>query len=182
MPPSSPIAAATERGSSTDRRPFHDDEARSLQVLHESLGHDRSHHLAGVVDPLAAAVAKREGERAGEVFGAGGREAVGVRDRQTLPPGREQDKNEPAARDIAIVSYVWGSYPRSAFIGHPEQLCGLDVQRICELSHDLEARIKSGLFQLTEIAPADFGLVGEVVLRKSLRIPQAAEIAGEHLP
>src|SRR5271156_5605100 len=72
--------------------------------------------------------------------------------------------------------------PGSVFIGHPEQLCGLDVQRICELPHELEARIKSGLFQLTEIAPADFGLIREVVLRKPFRIPQAAQIAGENLP
>jgi hypothetical protein len=47
-------------------------------VLHQALGHDRGHHLSGVMRPLAPAVAQREGERIGEVFGAGGREEVGV--------------------------------------------------------------------------------------------------------
>ena len=47
-------------------------------MLHQALGHDRRHHLASVVRTLAPAVAQREGERVGEVFGAGGREAVGV--------------------------------------------------------------------------------------------------------
>jgi hypothetical protein len=70
---------AANRGAAADRRLFHHDEARPLQVLHESLGHDRSHHLASVVRPLAPAVAQRVGERVGEgVFGAGGSEAVGV--------------------------------------------------------------------------------------------------------
>ena len=40
---------------------------------HKAFGHDRRHHLAGVVRPLAPAVAQREGERIGEVVGSGGR-------------------------------------------------------------------------------------------------------------
>jgi hypothetical protein len=58
--------------------PFVPDEPRSFEVLHQAFGDDRRHHLAGVVGPLAPDVAQREGECIGEVFGAGGREAVGV--------------------------------------------------------------------------------------------------------
>jgi hypothetical protein len=43
--------------------------------------------------PLAPAVAQREGERIGDVFGAGGREAVGFWHEPTLPRQRELDKN-----------------------------------------------------------------------------------------
>jgi hypothetical protein len=64
---------ADNRGATSDRRLFHDDEAGALEVLDQPLGDDRRHHLAGVVRPLAAAVAQREGERIGEVVGAGGR-------------------------------------------------------------------------------------------------------------
>ena len=64
------IIACHARGQSrrrVDRRFLHDDEATALQVLHKSLGDDRRHHLAGVMDPLAPAVAPREGERICEV-------------------------------------------------------------------------------------------------------------------
>jgi hypothetical protein len=57
------------------------------------LAHDRGHHLSGVMRPLAPAVAQREGERIGEVVGAGGREAVGVGHEPRLSRQREQDKN-----------------------------------------------------------------------------------------
>jgi hypothetical protein len=71
---SSPVRAAAERGSPADRRFLHDDEAGALEMLHQALGHDRRHHLASVVHPLAPAVAQREGERVGEVFRAGFRD------------------------------------------------------------------------------------------------------------
>jgi hypothetical protein len=74
-----PVVTAANRGATSDWRLFHDDKPRPLQVLHQALGDDRRHHLAGVVRPLAAAVAQREGERIGEVFRGGGREAIGVR-------------------------------------------------------------------------------------------------------
>jgi hypothetical protein len=67
--------------------------AGALEVLHQALGHDRGHHLSGVMRPRAPAVAQREGERIGEVVGAGGREAVGVGHEPRLSRQREQDKN-----------------------------------------------------------------------------------------
>jgi hypothetical protein len=57
-----------ERRAADGWRPFHDDEARSLQVFHEPIRDDARH----VANPLSAAVAQRVGERLGEVFGRGG--------------------------------------------------------------------------------------------------------------
>jgi hypothetical protein len=48
------------------RRLFHDDEARSLQMLREPLGDDPRHYLAAVLNLLSTAVAQREGERLGD--------------------------------------------------------------------------------------------------------------------
>ncbi len=58
------------------------------------LAHDRRHHLASVVRPLAPAVAQREGERVGEVFGLGGSEAIGVWHGRTIARVGEQRKND----------------------------------------------------------------------------------------
>jgi len=58
-----------ELGAAADRRPLHNHEAGALQMLHKSPGYDLGHDLVGVVRPLAAVEAQREGERRGEVFG-----------------------------------------------------------------------------------------------------------------
>src|ERR1700719_2520929 len=58
---SSPVRPAANRGATSDRRLFHDDEAGALKVLHQALGDDRRHHLTSVVRPLASAVAQGEG-------------------------------------------------------------------------------------------------------------------------
>ena len=79
---------AANRGAAADRRFLHDDEPGALEVLHQALGDDRRHHLAGVVRPLAPAVAQREGERIGEVFRTGGRE-VGGGHARTIARARE---------------------------------------------------------------------------------------------
>jgi len=42
------------RRALADRRPLHDDKARTLQVLHRALGEDPRHHLRCVMLPLAA--------------------------------------------------------------------------------------------------------------------------------
>jgi hypothetical protein len=41
-------------------------------MLHEPLGNNARHYLAGVADLLSAAAAQREGERVGDIFGRGG--------------------------------------------------------------------------------------------------------------
>ena len=64
---SSPVSPAANRGAAADPRLLHDDEPGALEVLRQSLGDDRRHHLAGVVRPRAPAVAQREGERICEV-------------------------------------------------------------------------------------------------------------------
>jgi hypothetical protein len=46
---------APERRAAHGRRPFHNDEAGSLQILHESLGDDARHYLAAVANLLSAA-------------------------------------------------------------------------------------------------------------------------------
>src|SRR5277367_2608501 len=99
---------ASERCGAHGRRPFHDDEARQLQMLDKSLGDDARHDLARVADALSAAVAHRIGERLGEVFGRGGREVDGARACPNLNQGGEQRKNVvcasvggPSSRSIA---------------------------------------------------------------------------------
>ena len=49
------------------RWPFHDDKARPLQMLDHALRHDLGHDLVSVLDPLAALVLERIGERRGKV-------------------------------------------------------------------------------------------------------------------
>ena len=63
-----------QRRAADRRRPFHDHEARSLQMLDKPLGDDLRHDLIRVVDALAALVAQGEGQRGRQV----GREPVGV--------------------------------------------------------------------------------------------------------
>ena len=65
----SALETSSERRPASDRRPLHDDEARSLQVLHKALGDDRRHELVSVVDALAALKAKGERQRVGNVLG-----------------------------------------------------------------------------------------------------------------
>jgi hypothetical protein len=48
------LKSAPKRRATADRRPLHNDEARSLQVLDKALGDDRRHEFVGIVDPLAA--------------------------------------------------------------------------------------------------------------------------------
>jgi hypothetical protein len=71
------MIATAKRRRADNRRPLHNDEARSLQMLDKALGDDRRHDLGGVMLPPAAVEAQRERESVGEVFGGGGREAVG---------------------------------------------------------------------------------------------------------
>jgi hypothetical protein len=63
-------------------------------VLHKPLRDEPRHHLAGVVLPLAAVEAQRESEGVSEVFGGGGRKAIGrVGHAATVARRQEQDKN-----------------------------------------------------------------------------------------
>jgi hypothetical protein len=57
-------AARVMAGRSTpaDRRPLHDDEARSLQALDKALGDDPRHDLGGVMLPPAAIKTQRVAE------------------------------------------------------------------------------------------------------------------------
>ena len=64
-----PPSSDGRRCRSRSRRSFHNDEARQLQMLHETLGHDISHHSVGVSGTLPAGVEQREGEGAGYVVG-----------------------------------------------------------------------------------------------------------------
>jgi hypothetical protein len=61
---------APDRRAAHVWRLFHDDEARSLQILHEPVRDDPDHYLPAVANLLSAAVAQGEGERLGEVFEA----------------------------------------------------------------------------------------------------------------
>ena len=93
MSPWSALKAASERAAASNRRPFHDDEARAFQMLHKALGDDLGNDLVSVVDALAALVSEREGERRGKVGRVGGRELVGVGHRRTIVEERERSKN-----------------------------------------------------------------------------------------
>jgi len=53
----------SKRRAAHRRRSLHDDEARSLEMLHEPLGDDARHDLAAVANLLSAAVA--QGVRSG---------------------------------------------------------------------------------------------------------------------
>ncbi len=66
------------RRAAANRRPLHDHEAGSLEVLDEPPGDDQRHEFVGVVDALAALKAQREGESVGNVLGGGGREGVAM--------------------------------------------------------------------------------------------------------
>jgi hypothetical protein len=68
-------------------------------MLHEAIGDEARHHLAGVADVLSAAVAQREGERVGDVFGRGGFEVDGLGCPRMIAAMGEQRKN--AARKKA---------------------------------------------------------------------------------
>ena len=60
------------RRAAAQRRPLHDDETGTLQVLRQTFGDDRRHHFRRIVDSFAAAVAKRECDRIGDLLGRGG--------------------------------------------------------------------------------------------------------------
>jgi len=66
-------------------------------MLHKAVGHDRRHHLAGVVRPLAPAVAQREGDGFGQVLGLRGCQLLGVGHAGRLAAEMERSKNGPGA-------------------------------------------------------------------------------------
>jgi hypothetical protein len=67
-----------KRRTASDRRLLHDDEARSLKVLHKPLGDDLRHDLVGVVDSLAALEEEGECERGCAMsLGSAGRRTFG---------------------------------------------------------------------------------------------------------
>jgi hypothetical protein len=49
--------SAADSRASADRRLLHHHEARPFQMLDEAFRHDSRHHLGGVMDALAPAVA-----------------------------------------------------------------------------------------------------------------------------
>jgi len=90
---------APERRAAHDRRPFHDDEARLLQMLHEPLGDDPGHDLAAVPNLLSAAVARREGERASvRSSGVAGVRSTGSGMPSTIAPRLANKERTTAAR------------------------------------------------------------------------------------
>jgi hypothetical protein len=60
-------------------------------MLDKPLSDDPRRDLGGVVLPLAAVEAQREREGVGEVFGFGGREAIGRGYGARLAPGQERE-------------------------------------------------------------------------------------------
>ena len=83
-------------------------------MLHEAIGDEARHHLAGVADVLSAAVAQREGERVGDVVGRCGFEVDDSRNGRTkkersaeksprVPGGRERGPKKRAP-DEGILS------------------------------------------------------------------------------
>src|SRR2546423_2775053 len=65
---------------------------------------------------------------------------------------------------------------RSAALREAQQLGGLDLKRFCKPTDDLQAGVERALLKLAQIAPAHLCLVGKVVLRHALGIPQAAQV------
>ena len=63
-----------------------------------------------------------------------------------------------------------------------QQLGRLSSEGVRELPDYFQTCVKCALFQLTKIAPADLGLIREVVLRHALGIPQPSQISSENLP
>jgi hypothetical protein len=47
------------------------------------------------------------------------------------------------------------------------------------LGDDFQPRIAGGLLQLGQVGPVDPGLMGEVLLRDALGVPEAVQIGGE---
>ncbi len=80
-----------ERAAAADGSPLHYDEAGSLQMLDETLRHDRRHEFVRVVDALATLEAQGEGERVGDVFRRGGRERSGT---SGIGAGQPVDSNK----------------------------------------------------------------------------------------
>ena len=74
------------------------------------------------------------------------------------------------------------SPPPEFRFGKLEQLGRFDFQHGGELTDDLQTGIERALFELAQVAPANFGLICEVVLRKLFRMTQSAQISGKHFP
>jgi len=69
--PTSFHRAAAQRRRTFARRPSHDDEPRTLQVLRQALSDDVRHDLVAIVHTFAASESQREGERVDEFVGSG---------------------------------------------------------------------------------------------------------------
>jgi len=68
-------------------------------MLNQATGDDLGHDLIGVVRPLAAVKAQREGERIGDVLGRGGREAFdGICHAGMVAATIERNKNDRLRR------------------------------------------------------------------------------------
>jgi hypothetical protein len=94
MSSSSPVRPAANRRAASHRRFFMTTNPDRSKCSPVAWRDDRRHHLASVARPFAPAAAQREGERIGEVFGAGWSEAIGVVGHEPrLQRQREQDKN-----------------------------------------------------------------------------------------
>jgi hypothetical protein len=83
----SSLKSPPQRRATTDRRSFHDDETRTLQMAHNALGCDGRHVFVGVVHSSPALKPECKCDRILKVFLVGGRElfvVVGhrLRDRQ----------------------------------------------------------------------------------------------------
>jgi hypothetical protein len=63
-----------------------------------------------------------------------------------------------------------------------KQFGRFNAQRVCDFTHDLEARVKRSLLKLAQIASADFRFVGEIVLRQTFGMTQTAQIRSEDFP
>src|SRR5690348_14787520 len=55
-------------------------------------------------------------------------------------------------------------------------------QDVGQLSDDLEAGVEGSFFELAQIAAADLGLIGQVVLRHVSFMPHSAQIGRENAP
>jgi hypothetical protein len=63
-----------------------------------------------------------------------------------------------------------------------QQFPGRDLKGLSEFPNDFQTRVKRALLQLAEVAPTDFRLIREIVLRHAPRMAQPPQIPGENFP
>src|ERR1700721_531256 len=66
--------------------------------------------------------------------------------------------------------------------GEFQKLGRLDLKGVGQLSNHFDAHIELPLFKLAQIASADTGIVGKIVLRNPFRIAQSSKIGRERVP